>query len=351
MKYNKTVVILTPGFPADEEDTTCLTFLQDYVISFSRLYPDIKLFIVSFQYPFVCKHYSWNGVDVFSAGGRNRKYFFKLLTWIRVVKEVFRIRKISNEIVFHSLWLTECTLVAQWISGIFKIKHIAYIIGQDATVSNKYLRLLNFYKIHLVAMSPMLADNIFRLTKCQVNNIIPLGVDPYKAVISTKVRDMDVIGVGSLTSLKNYSLFVDIIGELKTDFRDIKSCLIGKGPEREKILLKIQEKNLTHHLQLVGEVSHLEVFEWMQKSKILLHTSEYEGQSTVMMEALSAGLHIVCFNVGRFHSEGRITVCENKEQMTKALKRLLLNHELPFEPLILQTMDDTVKSFARLYGI
>src|ERR1035437_9359608 len=96
MKSNKTIVLLTPGFPKDEQDTTCTTYLQDYVLSFAKLYPKINLKVITFQYPYKEGNYKWNNIDVYSAGGKNTKYFYKIITWIRVWRQLSRINKESE---------------------------------------------------------------------------------------------------------------------------------------------------------------------------------------------------------------------------------------------------------------
>lgn len=88
----------------------------------------------------------------------------------------------------------------------------------------------------------------------------------------------------------------------------------------------------------------------MLMSKIFLHTSGYEGQSTVIIEALAAGLTVVCFDVGRLHAEGKIWVCKDKEEMQQKLKQLLAS-SLSFEQLVLYTAGDTVREFFKLYEI
>jgi glycosyltransferase involved in cell wall biosynthesis len=351
MKSDKIVVLLTPGFPENEQDTTCTTFLQDYVLSFIRLNPDVNLKIITFQYPFKEGSYKWNNVNVYSAGGKNTKYPGRIFTWIRVWKQLLKINKETKITILHSFWLTECSLIAYWFSKIYHIKHIAYLIGQDVFKNNKYLPFLNLNKIKLVAMSESIGNELFKTSGHHANNIIPLGVNITKTNFpQINQRDIDIIGVGSLIPLKNYELFIDIIKELKNSFPEIKSCVIGGGPEYDNLHNKIINNHLEANIELKGEIKHEKVFDIMNKSKIFLHTSSYEGQSTVMMEALSCGLTVVCFDVGRFHSIEKMHVCSDKESMIKSLKELLSKNNLNYEPIILQTMDDTVNDFVKLYN-
>src|SRR5580704_7464843 len=139
----KSLVILTPGFPQDEADTTCMPFLQDYLTAFLRVRPDVKIHVIAFQYPPKYGHYKWNGIDVYSTAGGTQKNLTRFLLWRKVWKELKRIRKEYGIDVIHSLWLTECTLIAQKYARRFGIKHVAYAIGQEVLKTNRYLSLLN----------------------------------------------------------------------------------------------------------------------------------------------------------------------------------------------------------------
>ena len=91
VEKKKTVIILTPGFAKDEQDTNCIPTLQQYVSTLSEMRPDIKLHVIAFQYPFKEGHYKWKGIDVYSAGGKGSLYS-RLATWRRVNKELKRIQ-------------------------------------------------------------------------------------------------------------------------------------------------------------------------------------------------------------------------------------------------------------------
>ena len=88
MKSIKHVVLLTPGFARDETDTTCTTFLQDYLLALKRIHPEIQLEVVALQYPFDRNRYLWNGITIYSAQGKSSTYFNRLITWIRAFKAV-----------------------------------------------------------------------------------------------------------------------------------------------------------------------------------------------------------------------------------------------------------------------
>ena len=52
---NDTLIILTPGFPQSETDSTCLPMQQSFVRTLTENYPQLKIIILSFQYPYFKK--------------------------------------------------------------------------------------------------------------------------------------------------------------------------------------------------------------------------------------------------------------------------------------------------------
>ena len=79
-KNRPVLVILSPGFPENEADTTCLPAQQDLVRLLRQIRPSLELVIIAFQYPFTGKSYQWNGVPVIPLNGRNRGKLYRLLT-------------------------------------------------------------------------------------------------------------------------------------------------------------------------------------------------------------------------------------------------------------------------------
>lgn len=348
-KKEKVVVLLSPGFPANEADTTCIPFLQQFCLAFSRICPEIKLKIISFQYPFTKGHYIWHGMHVYCAGGKQHKYN-RIFTWAKVFRQLMKIRHENEIIIINSFWMTECSLIGQWFARLFNIRQVACVVGQDALKINKYLSLINFKKMEIIAMSENLMNIFYKSTGTKIQHIIPSGIDRDKLKPIHEKRTIDVLGVGALTPLKNYSLFIELIADLKNIYPEIKASIIGKGEQEDFLKNLVKARNLENTITLVGEIPHEAVFYYMQKSKLFLHTSIYEGQSTVLMEALANGLNVVCFDIGRIHAEKKITVCRDKDDMLAKLK-ILVATPLSYEPLILGTNDDMAKNFLKIYSI
>ena len=72
-------VILSPGFAASADDSTCLPMQQQFVKTISSQYPQLKIIVLSFQYPYHQKEYEWNGITVIPFEGRNKGGVQRLL--------------------------------------------------------------------------------------------------------------------------------------------------------------------------------------------------------------------------------------------------------------------------------
>lgn len=115
------------------------------------------------------------------------------------------------------------------------------------------------------------------------------GIDYYEDGDSTG-KAYDVVGVGSIIPVKNFSLFVDIARKLKK----YKFLIVGGGVE-ENLLKSYCESNEVKNVSFAGNVSYKEVFNKMHKSKVFLSTSYSEGTPTAMLEAMACGLAVVTY--------------------------------------------------------
>ena len=131
----------------------------------------------------------------------------------------------------------------------------------------------------------------FRLTK---NNLtfskIPVGVDLDKIKRIKPINEkFDVLFVGRLIKEKNVDLLIKAVD------KRLKVCIIGDGPEKEKLV------NLANNLGLNIKFKGFldkdeEVYSYMKSSKILTLPSTREGFGTVVLEALACGCKAITVN-------------------------------------------------------
>jgi len=350
IKPGKHILILSPGFPADEQDSTCIPMLQNYIRAYFQQYPEDTISVISFQYPAYKNQVLWHNIEVFTAGGGNKKFPGRLLTWKQCLDYFKQLHKVHPVDIIHSFWLNECTLLGQYIASKNKIGHIATAMGQDCLKENRYLRLLKINKMSVVNLSESMDARLSSSVGKKADHIIPFGL--YKpAARKTRERNIDILGVGSIIPVKDYPLFMEVIAALKQEFPALCCMVIGNQPDPDelaKVKSIIAHENLGNNVILKGQLEPEAVYDYMVRSRIFLHTSKYEGQGLVLMEAQSSGMTTVCFDVGRTYPEKTI-ICRDKEEMIVALRSLLLDKELNFEPIFHETMEDTAAAYHKLY--
>ncbi len=351
MKAEIKIVFLIPGFPKDENDSTCLPYLQNYFRALTKIVQREEIYIIAFQYPYEKIHYTWEGMKVFSAGGRNRAHLFRLYNWWLVFKQAIAILRMYDVQLIHSFWIGEASLLGFWLARMFHIRQVVTIMGQDALKKNWMHFLVDFKKVQLAGVSPFTTECFNKQLSIQQNvPAIPWGIDRDEILKqgNGQSRHIDILGVGSLTLLKNYDLFLDCVMELKNKLTALKVVLIGEGEEYDRLLMKIQRWGLEDTVELLGSLPRIEVIKYMWKSKILLHTSSYESQGYVFMESLQCGMHTVSFKVGYIPSCEKSFICKAKEEIVSTLLKLL-SSRLTFEPACVKPMEETVHEYADLY--
>ena len=350
MNKQKTLVILTPGFPANEDDTTCIPSMQIFVRGLKQSKPQLHVVVISFQYPFTASTYSWYGVEVIALAGKGRGQLFRLVTWRRVwqaLKQLHSRYKIEGLLSF---WIGEAAFMGHRFAKKYNLPHYTWLLGQDAKAGNHYVKQIKPEGRSLIAISDFLAKE-FRINYgITPEHVIPTGIDITLFSALPVKRDIDIIGVGSLIPLKQYGLFINVIKSLSNKFPNIKTVICGKGPEMENLKKQIHKLKLGNNIQLNGELSHPEVLALMQQSKILLHTSEYEGYSTVLSEALYAGCHVVSLVNAMNTRPPQHHVPDNAEHLPVIIRDLLSDNNLQHERVLVYPIQAIAAKIAALFG-
>ena len=345
----ETLVILTPGFPDGTEDSTCLPAQQNFVLSVQRIYPLLRIRVLSFQYPFAQKNYLWNRIPVASLGGKNQGRMRRLLTWRRAWQELENIQSSEKIVGLISFWYGQCCLIGKWFAQRNSLRHLCWILGQDAGPGNRFVRIAKVPADQLVSMSDFLSAEFARNYHLRPVHLVTNGVHPNHRE-KYALRDIDILGAGSLIPLKQYHIFLDCIHALKKSRPALKAVLCGKGPEKLRLLHYARKLNILDQVHFLDEVPHQDLIQLMQRSKVLLHPSAYEGFSTVCIEALAAGAWVVSLTRpmiqpidGWFHAGG------HQELLLKLTEALNQDTEPEFPSQFI--MDRSAEKMMALLGI
>ena len=347
---NKTFIILTPGFAASESDTVCLPMQQQFVKTIKLLYPQLEIIIISFQYPYFKDSYQWFGNTVKTYDGRNAGGVQRLLLRKKIYRDLKKIQEEREIIGLLSFWLGECALVGKRFGEKHSIRHYCWISGQDARKANKYPQRVAPKPGELIALSDFLRDEFERNHGIRPAWVIPPGFDTKLMDAAEINKDIEILSVGSLIPLKQFEVFVEAVAEIKKSLPLVKARLVGEGPERKKISDLVAQYELGPNIQLTGELTYGEVLSLMQRSKVLLHPSSYEGFSGVCMEALAMGAHVISFCKPMEQNFEQWHVAGSKEEMKVIAIQLLLDQKTSYRQYVFYTMEDTVRKMMGLYS-
>ena len=98
-----------------------------------------------------------------------------------------------------------------------------------------------------------------------------------------------------------------------------------------------------------GELPHIEVLEMMQRSKIFLHTSAYEGFGSVMSEALYAGDHVISFCKPMDKEYRHQYIAGSKEEMNRQALKILKNTHRDHDRVLMCKIEQIAKNVISLF--
>ena len=350
-KPERTLIILSPGFPENEADTTCLPLQQNLVRSIKENYPQINIIVLAFQYPYFKKSYTWFDTTVISFDGRNRGGILRLLLRRQIFSELNKINRANEIIGLLSFWCGECAAIGQAFANKHKLKHFCWILGQDAKSDNKYPGRIVIKPGNLVALSDFLQGEFERNHGLKPRYVMPPGIEPRQFGPFPLQKDIDIVAVGSLIPLKQYDVFIELVAELKTKFPQLKAALIGNGPEKEKLAALISKLKLEDTILLTGELPYLETLKWMQRSKVFLHTSSYEGFGVVMIEALYAGCHVLSFCRPNTKEIDQWHIVASAKEMTEKAATILQKQGVKYNSVTFRNISQVAGEMMELFAL
>lgn len=170
--------------------------------------------------------------------------------------------------------------------------------------NNPYRKGRSFWKRFLATIPYLLSDyavfqtpdarayyGLIKDSKCSV---IPNPIMQAQCEWKRNITQNKLISICRLHVQKNISMSLKVIDKLRRDFADIHLDIYGEGNLRPDIERQIAEMELENYVTLKG-VTH-EVPQKLSEASVFISTSDFEGISNSMLEAMSVGMPIVCTN-------------------------------------------------------
>lgn len=183
---------------------------------------------------------------------------------------------------------------------------------------------------HLVVQTVRIKD--FYSAKLQSRTtIIPNPVTDKVFTLTPTLKQKRIIAVGRLAYQKNYPMMFRAFAKVHHDFPDWQLVVYGNGPQKEEIRGVIERLGMEGHIILAGKSDH--VVEEMNKSSLFVMSSDYEGMSNALLEAVCVGLPVISTDVSGAKDlitegvNGYIVPVGNERALTLALSSMLSSPE------------------------
>lgn len=123
------------------------------------------------------------------------------------------------------------------------------------------------------------------------------SVIPNMVEVDSKLRNInkinnEIIAVGRLTYQKNFQLLLNSFAEVQKKYPNLKLSIYGNGPLREDLISQADSLGISKSVQFYK--FEKDILSKVAKAKLFVSTSNYEGISNAMLEALAIGVPSIC---------------------------------------------------------
>jgi glycosyltransferase involved in cell wall biosynthesis len=165
----------------------------------------------------------------------------------------------------------------------------------DAVVESRLLKIVA--KSDIVITMGSGAVRFFRGKGIDTDfHVVPGGIDSMRFQRSEETPSYDLILTGRLVDVKRIDVFLRAIREVAAKVPDVKAVIVGDGSLREELYRLSVKLGVGRNVNFIGHQD--DVDRWLRRSKVFVLTSDSEGLSLSMMEAMMCGLPVVVSDVG-----------------------------------------------------
>ncbi|SUM42946.1 TarF-like protein [Staphylococcus petrasii] len=113
--------------------------------------------------------------------------------------------------------------------------------------------------------------------------------------VEFKDEDFKIASVGRLSPEKGFDLLIEAVSKVVKKYPNTKLYIMGEGVEKNKLTKLIKKLKLENHVYLLGQRKN--PFYIMKQADVFALTSHYEGQSMVLLEALTLKMNVLASDI------------------------------------------------------
>ncbi len=172
----------------------------------------------------------------------------------------------------------------------FYERHI--MLRQYKRCNNSFVAISNHTLNYFKKVLPLpLSNNVYLLHNA-------INFHRFNSVAKPRaVSALRLINVGSFNRNKNQDFLIDVVQVLLAKgHRDVLLSFCGTGATEASVQQKVRDLNLTAYVKFFGATDDVETY--LGNSNIYVHSAKSEALGLTHLEAMAAGLPVVCLDGG-----------------------------------------------------
>lgn len=204
----------------------------------------------------------------------------------------------DSDVIISFLW--HCN-VYTLLANLFN--HRKIIISERSDPSNemrgffryfKWMRNLCYLRADRIVFQTEDAMNYYHGRLHRIGVVIPNPLSPEIQGVSTEERENILVAAGRFTEQKNLPMMINSFYQIHSVFPEYKLMIYGEGEMKEELIAQRNRLGLTEFIEFPGFSKNL--LQDIKKAKLFLSSSDFEGISNSLIEALALGIPAVATN-------------------------------------------------------
>ncbi len=272
--------------------------------------------------------------------------------YLRLPAVMKRLRKVLKEIAPKSVvsFIAQNNIVAYFSCKRLNVRFIPSERIDPASMKRGWLYTKMLNRVYARSTATVLQTERalkFFSVKVQKNSRViynPVTVSCQAA----KEREKTIITAGRLEKQKNHQMLISAFARFHEQYPDYKLAIYGEGVLRSQLETLINDLGLGESIFLPGAVSDIQ--EKMSKAEIFALSSNFEGMSNALMEAMAIGVPCISTNCAgsdeliQNEENGLLIDVGDEEGMLNALLYMAEHREVAAE------MGKKAREFSAVYA-
>ena len=212
-------------------------------------------------------------------------------------------------------------------------------LGQQGFLINFFRKLILKKADIITVISSYLRDYVSKINSKAKLFVIPNGVNLEKfknLEHKTNNQDKTIITVSRLVEKNGVEDLIDAFHILNTKYniQNTRLMIIGDGPLKEALKIKILNLKLESKVTLLGSIANEDLPKYLTQADVFARPSLSEGLGTAFLEAMAADLPVVGTARGgivdflKDKETGLVCEAENPDDLAQKLSLILSNSNL-----------------------